>query len=420
MQNKLRLAVVEPNNGGGLIHYTYQLCTALAGAGVDVTLITGTEYELADYPHNFRVEKILQLWEHFDQQPLSAQTRNSLTRHFVRLQRLLRRAVRGGRLVMAWLTLASRLVRLKPDIIQFTRIEFPFEALFIKYLRRRGFVLTQICHEFESRESQGLFSSLLLRLTGDAYINFSAIFFHARENHNRFLSLYPDVPERLTHVIPHGNSRWLLEIPSRPVGDMREYLNLHKDESVVLFFGLLAPSKGVEDLIDAFAVASRSCSAKLIIAGYPTKHININELRARVESHGLADKVIFDLRYIPLEEISPLMNLATVVVYPYRSSTQSGALQAAYIFSRPVIATAVGGLPEAVEDGRSGFIVPPESPQALAEKIVQLVNDPDLANQMGAYARHLADTRFSWEAIAGQVVSVYKDLQKTAPVSSQE
>ena len=54
MENKLRLVLVEPNGSGGLIHYTYQLCTALADEGMDVTLITGKEYELAHLPHNFQ------------------------------------------------------------------------------------------------------------------------------------------------------------------------------------------------------------------------------------------------------------------------------------------------------------------------------------------------------------------------------
>jgi glycosyltransferase involved in cell wall biosynthesis len=104
------------------------------------------------------------------------------------------------------------------------------------------------------------------------------------------------------------------------------------------------------------------------------------------------------------------MRLATVSVYPYRSSTQSGALQVAYTFGRPVVATEVGGLPEAVEHGRSGFLVPACSPPELAEKILTLVNKPELAKIMGEYSRHLSETRFSWTAIARQMTQVYNSL----------
>ena len=120
------------------------------------------------------------------------------------------------------------------------------------------------------------------------------------------------------------------------------------------------------------------------------------------------------LKYIALGELGELMDLATVVVYPYRSSTQSGALQVAYTFGRPVIATAVGGLPEAVEDGRNGYLVPPGSPSALAEKISVLLENPSIATRMGEYARHLSQTRFSWDAVATQIRDVYEDLAKNS------
>jgi len=147
-----------------------------------------------------------------------------------------------------------------------------------------------------------------------------------------------------------------------------------------------------------------------LIAGYPTKHMNIDELKAKIAGLNLTDHVILDLRYIPLEEVGALMGLATVAVYPYRSSTQSGALQVAYTFGRPVIATNTGGLPEAVEEGRSGFLVPPASPTDLAAKIVILLSKPELARIMGEYAHHLSETRFSWKSIARQILKVYDQL----------
>jgi glycosyltransferase involved in cell wall biosynthesis len=138
----------------------------------------------------------------------------------------------------------------------------------------------------------------------------------------------------------------------------------------------------------------------------------MEELNAKIAASGLTDHVLLDTRYIPLEEVGALMGLATVAVYPYRSSTQSGALQVAYTFGRPVVATTVGGLPEAVEPGRSGFLVPAESPQDLAEAIQKLVNNYELAKIMGEYARHLSETRFSWRSVARQIVKVYDELME--------
>ena len=104
------------------------------------------------------------------------------------------------------------------------------------------------------------------------------------------------------------------------------------------------------------------------------------------------------------------MGLATVAVYPYRSSTQSGALQVAYTFGRPVVATSVGGLPEAIEHGRSGFLVQACSPPDLANGILKLVTNPELTKVMGEYARHLSETRFGWRSVARQIIRVYNSL----------
>jgi len=412
MRDKIRLYVIQPNNSGGLVHYDYQLCTALACQGVDVTLITSTGYELADLPHNFRVIEMLHLWKHFDPQAMQARQSNFFERWWKKIRWTLRRGWRALRLLLAWLRVTLYILQNKPDIVQFTKIEFSFEAFFIGWLMRRGLILSQICHEFELRESNNRLEKLIVGGDINVYAYFSAIFFHAQENLNRFLTLYPAVSKERTSVIPHGNSSWLtkLETPANLLPNLRQKYGLSEGERVVLFFGLLSPSKGLDDLIDAFALATKSCKAKLLIAGYPTKYIDMDALVSKVDALGLTGQVILDPRYIPLEEISSLMSLATVVVYPYRSSTQSGALQAAYTFGKPVIATMVGGLPEAVDDGKNGFLVPPESPVDLANRITLLINDSDLAAKMGNYALYLSETRFDWQSIAQKIIAVYEVL----------
>src|SRR5918996_439893 len=103
MENRsLHLVLVEPNGSGGLIHYTYQLCTALADEGADVTLITGRDYELAHLPHNFQVNSMLELWNLFD--PQAGQTVNASPwqRRWHKVRRTMRRGQRAVRLISAW------------------------------------------------------------------------------------------------------------------------------------------------------------------------------------------------------------------------------------------------------------------------------------------------------------------------------
>lgn len=410
MENNIRLFIVEADGRGGLAHYVYQLCTALADEGVDVTLVTAIDYELQDLPHNFKVVKLLRLWKHFDDD--AGLRPDSWMDRARKLYTKLRRAVRAIRWVLAWTRLTIFLLRSKPDVIQLSKMHFALESFFIGFLRRRGFVLTQICHEFEEREGQSKLEKLLLGVKGGVYSNFSVIFFHAEENRNRFFSLYPSHLKENTHIIPHGNSSWLLNIKtqSQNIEHAIQKYGLSHEDRVILFFGLLAPSKGIDDLIEAFSIVRKACDVKLLIAGYPTKYIDMDALKANIDKLNLTGQVILDTRYIPVSEIGSLMSLATIVVYPYRSSTQSGALQVAYTFGKPVIATTVGGLPEAVEDGKCGFLVPAQNPSELASKITVIVNNPDLAKKMGDYSLHLSQTRFSWQSIARKIAQVYNDL----------
>ncbi|TXI32106.1 MAG: hypothetical protein E6Q58_04430, partial [Niabella sp.] len=111
MADKLRIVVVEPNNGGGLVHFAYQMCGALSEQGIDVTLLTGTEYELANLPHNFRVEKILPLWQAFDPDSMILVRKSFLQRVFGKIRWQLRRVVRAMRFVLAWLKIVSYIKR---------------------------------------------------------------------------------------------------------------------------------------------------------------------------------------------------------------------------------------------------------------------------------------------------------------------
>ena len=412
MERPLNIYVVEPRSSGGMIHYAYQLCTALAQEGENVTLVTAKDYEMAEYDHNFRVANRMDLWSLND--PASTiLPRNRFEKIWRGLYRKTRRVFRGMRLINEWIKLTSYLLKARPDIIQFGKIEFPFEAFFLSILKRSGMPLSQICHEFELREAgNNPLARYINRLYHWVYRSFSILFFHAESNRERFASIF-QVPDSQLHIIPHGNEQLFApkSAQRKSVAETRKNYSYSTTTPVILFFGLLAPSKGLPDLLKAFAlVAQKAPHARLLIAGKPSKHIELNDLLSMASELKISDVTTFDTRYIPIEEVASLMEMASVVLYPYVSSTQSGSLQVAYTFGRPVIATDVGGLPEAVEEGKSGFIVPPGSANALADAILKFIDDPGLTERMGAYAKHLSETRFSWKPIAQKILATYYDF----------
>jgi glycosyltransferase involved in cell wall biosynthesis len=409
---KIKIILVEQRGGGGMIHYAYQLCTALSKEGADITLVTSIHYELDNLPHNFMVNKLMRLWPQID-----PQTYTLPKSVFGKLLRKLfwnaRRVFRGVKLIIEWLRLTRFLVRAQPNVVQVGGLETTVEILFLLYWRYKGLVVSQICHEFEERDAgKNLMVRLNQALNQYLYKSLPVVFLHGEVNKEKFLALFDARPDSV-HSIEHGNEQIFHKAGNvqEIKKNLEEKYNLHATSKVILFFGNLTPSKGIPDLIQAFEyVYKNNQNAKLVIAGMPSKYIDVNDFINLANKLGLGGSIIFDNRYIPMEEIEPLMELAQVVVLPYRTISQSGALQVAYAFGKPVVATRTGGFVEAVEDGKSGFLVPVESPKELGQAIIKILGDDSLARQMGEYAKYLSETRFAWEPIARKILGVYRSM----------
>ncbi len=101
---------------------------------------------------------------------------------------------------------------------------------------------------------------------------------------------------------------------------------------------------------------------------------------------------------------------ADVVVLPYLDVSLSAVLVTAYEYARPVIVTAVGGLPELLEEGKTGLTVPAGDVQALASALAALLQDLPRCREMGTQARRLAEERHAWPAIAGRTAELYEQV----------
>jgi glycosyltransferase involved in cell wall biosynthesis len=180
--------------------------------------------------------------------------------------------------------------------------------------------------------------------------------------------------------------------------------DLLNDGNVILFFGGIQKYKGLEYLIKAEPLITEQVpTAKLIIAGK-------GDFRKYEKMIAHKDKFLIYNYYISDEEAGKLFQQCSLVVLPYIEASQSGVIYPAYGFKKPVVVTDVGSLPEVVDDGITGFIVPPKSPEALAEAIIKLLKDEKLRRNMGENAYKKLKTDLSWDKIAEKTIVVYEKV----------
>lgn len=400
----MRIHVVEFAGKGGMIHYAWQLCTALAAGGAEVTLVTDDSYELDALPHTFRVEKLLRLWDSKpDTQPGA-------------IMRRMQRVVRGARYYREWQRLIRFLRRERPDVVQFGDIRFPTDLVPLSRLRRSGLTLADICHNVHpfslSGKSAGRFSSTRSRAAyRRIYEQFSAVFVHFNVNRREFEQTF-GMSGRLATIV-HGNESIFLTLrnPSVTAAQLRLVLGLPPAAEVVLLFGTLSKYKRADLLLDAFRVVHESrSSAHLVVAGFPVGGFDPEDIRRDAAKLGISDAVTVIPRYIPAGAVGAWMELASIVVFPYDAVFQSGAVHVPLTFGRPVIATSVGAMSEVITEGVTGRLVPPGDTSALAAAMRQLLEDQGAAEEMGRRAAEESRSRFSWSGIAAVILDRYNAL----------
>jgi glycosyltransferase involved in cell wall biosynthesis len=382
-----------------MIHYAYQMCTALAAGGADVTLITSTSYELGALPHSFRVIPMMRLWPTI---PTLPPTSRPVAAAAV-VGRKVRRLWRGLRYAWEWNRVTRRILADNPDIAQFAVIRFPFQAASLRRLRRAGITLAQVA---ESSRGGGADHPVgQPQASTGVYRCFDVIFLRPRTPRDS-----RSVPRRPCRRAWSRTAEAMFLQTADAGGDLRDRYAIPPERPVALFFGGMRPSKGLPDLITAFAMAHAEIDAHLLIAG-PAVGIDPDDLASEVQRLGISDRSTIDPRYLPIAEVGPLLRTASVVVLPYRTATASGVLQVAYAFERPVIATAIGALADDVVHGETGLLVPPADPEAMAAALVKLLGDPAEANAMGKRGYHHAMTTFAWKPIADALLHAYRELR---------
>ncbi len=163
---------------------------------------------------------------------------------------------------------------------------------------------------------------------------------------------------------------------------------------VILFFGFVREYKGLKYLLSAMPaiLAGIPAPVTLLVVGEFWKDKNV--YLQMIEDLGIGAHVRIVDEYVPNEDVGRYFNAADLVVQPYVSATGSGVAQMAFGFHKPVVATAVGSLPEIVEHGETGFLVPPADSAAIATAVIRFFKE----NQAAVFTKNIRvrQGRFSW------------------------
>ncbi|TWU34940.1 glycosyltransferase family 4 protein [Novipirellula artificiosorum] len=222
------------------------------------------------------------------------------------------------------------------------------------------------------------------------------------------------------HVIVHGealavevNEIFALErerihvVPMIARGEETVGNEVEEDQNLILFFGRIWDYKGLDQLIAAQPLINDVVpDARIMIAGQGE---DFGRYRALMQD---SSKFIVHNEWVSDELRAQFFQRSAIVALPYNEATQSGVVPVAYNYGKPVVATRVGALPECIDDGVTGLLIPPRDPQAIADAVIDLLKNPERRRQMGRAGKAKLDRECSPSVVAQRTADAYRSAIK--------
>ena len=223
----------------------------------------------------------------------------------------------------------------------------------------------------------------------------------------RELLKYYNVKEDKIRVIHNGVDIHKFA-PPEDKEKVKQELGLSNKDFNILSVGRLYARKGLFTLIKSVSiVAKKYRHVKLIISGKGQKN-EMKKLVDYAEKLGIRSNILFT-GYFPDAKLPKLYQAADIFAFSTFYENLPFAVLEALSSRLPVVTTNVGGIPEMIEDGENGFLVPPANSAALADRILYLIGNPDEASEMANKARETVEKRFDWRLIVKKVMKVYRE-----------
>lgn len=373
----MKIAMIGPVHPykGGIAHYTDLLCRALREDGNEVQL----------YSFKFQYPKLLYKKPQKDMKSSGFGTNDAdFCIHTLN--------------PFNWIKVAGRIKKQKPELIILQWWHPYFAPCFwsiCKLLRREKILF--VCHNVFPHERFPL-DRLLTKWTlgcGRYFITQSKM--DARD----LLSVKHDVVYRVT---PHPTYGMFCR-QGMSMQKAREQLQIDQGQRVLLFFGFVRKYKGLQYLLEAMKLLKeRDFKVQLWVVGDFGE--DKDEYVEQIRTFEIGDQVQMVQGYVPDDEVEKYFAASDLVVLPYLSATQSGIVQIAFGFEKPVLVTEVGGLPDVVTNGKTGYVVEPRSAEMIAEAIM----DYYINNRREAFVSQIEKEkdRFSWKTFVDTLMEMVR------------
>jgi D-inositol-3-phosphate glycosyltransferase len=396
---KRKIAMIEPLGDGGIAHYSHNLLNALSRKRVHALLFTSSNYELLNESLQYKVhnlmfslaDKLIRLFPWLDKE----EPRPSIIRRLIKLMEY----------PINVLQITQVVIRKNIRIVHYQSVNY-VDLLGILCLKAAGRKIVYTIHNV--MPLHGALRAHHKTIYRCIYNLCDELIIHSFEGKVKIIAIYKVSGKKIS-VIPHGDYKFFVPQKKLSTDQAKRNIGIPTKCPTLLFFGAIRPNKGLEQALYLLKHLKRHLpDVKLVIAGELCE--NWEKYRKIIQENNLSENISEHFNYIPNSKVSMFFQSADIVLLPYHEITQSGVLQIAYAFAKPVIATALDGFRESIKNNENGFLVEDGDYESFSEKARFLLNDETLRNKMGLYSKRLSEERYSWETIAGKTLQLYDSI----------
>lgn len=368
----MKIAIVEPVGGhGGMDYYDYGLAYGLGANDIEVLYYTCDKTEIRDFPNVFTIISFVKLWD---------------VSFFRKVYRYLKGHLESFK--------DSKKKGVKIIHLHFFTFRL-IDYLVILIAKSMKFTIVATIHDISSfdKSASRIFEKRSYKLI-------DGIIVHNKSSLNDLKK--KNVKIKRIDVIAHGNYKpFISEI----------LLKEKTDRFTLLFFGQIKKVKGLDVLLNAIKKIKDKGydGVELIIAGKVWKS-DLDSYVNLVNVLGIKDMVRTDFRYIPDEEVASFYSKADLVILPYTEIYQSGVVLLTMSYGKPVLCSDLEAFKEVVIEGETGFLFENKNEFDLADKIINVMERPELLQSVIDNSKLLMDTQYDWVNIGRKTKEFYKSV----------